>query len=50
MISLRVDTYTDTDFAVTYGHEMTNDQACTKSRTGFIITFTYFPVLYISTL
>ncbi len=40
----KIDVYPDTDFAGMYGHEEHTDPSCTKSRTGFIITFADCPV------
>jgi len=41
----RMDAYPDADFAGMYGHELSTDPACVKSRVGFIITFADCPVL-----
>jgi hypothetical protein len=46
----KIDAYPDADFAGMYGHEDHTDPACTKSRTGFIITFAECPVLWQSKL
>ena len=46
--TFKVDVYPDADFAGMYGRKNPNDPACTKSRTGFIITFSHCPVLWIS--
>ena len=43
-----VDSYPDVDFAGIYGHERHDDPACANICTGFIITFSDFPVLCIS--
>ena len=37
----KFDCYPDADFAGMYGHELSTDPACVKSRTGFVITFAY---------
>jgi hypothetical protein len=42
----KIDAYPDTDFAGMYGYEEHTDPACTKSWTGFIITFADCPVLW----
>jgi hypothetical protein len=42
----KIDAYPDADFAGMYGHEDHTDPACTKSRTGFIITFAECPVFW----
>jgi hypothetical protein len=42
--------YLDADFAGMYGHEEHTDPACTKSQTGFIITFADRPVFWQSKL
>ena len=44
----KVDTYLVADFTGMYGYEKPNDLACTKSCSGFIVTFADFPVLRIS--
>ena len=46
----KVDSYPDADLAGIYGHENHDDPTCAKSCTGFIITFSDFPVLWISKL
>ena len=46
----KVDAYPDADFAGLYGHKNTDDPACDKSCTGFIIMFSDYPVLWISKL
>ena len=45
-----VDAYPDADFFGMYGHENPTYPACIKIHTWFIITFQYFPVLWISKL
>ena len=42
----KIDTYPDADFAGMYGHEKHTDPACTKSQTGYIITFADCPVFW----
>ena len=44
--NLKIDCYPDTDFSGMYGHEKINDQACVKSRTGYITTVADCPVLW----
>ena len=46
----KVDAYPGAEFAGIYGHKNSDDQACSKSCTGFIITFSGCPVLCISRL
>jgi hypothetical protein len=45
---LKVDAYLDTDFAGLYGHEKTTDPACAKSRTGFLISVSDCPMVWVS--
>ena len=40
----------DADSSVMFGHGGPTDPACVNSRTGFIITFTDFPVFWVSNL
>jgi hypothetical protein len=47
---LKIDAYPDADFAGIYGHKRSDDPACAKSRTGFVINFADCPVLWISKL
>jgi hypothetical protein len=47
---LRVDAYPDADFAGLYGHEKTTDPACAKSRTGFLLTVSNCPMVWVSKL
>ena len=44
----KVDAYPDADFAGIHGHKRHNDPACDNICTGFIIMFSYCPVLWIS--
>ncbi len=46
----KIDAYPDADFASMYGHEEHTDPACSKSWTGFIITFADCPVFWQSKL
>ena len=48
--TLKVDAYPDSDFAGLYGHEKPSDPTCSKSRTGFLISLSECPVLWISKL
>jgi hypothetical protein len=48
--TLKVDAYPDSDFAGLYGYEKPTDPACAKSRTGFLISLSDCPVLWISKL
>jgi hypothetical protein len=47
---LKVDAYPDADFAGLYGYELNTDPACAKSRTGFLITVSDCPMVWISKL
>lgn len=47
---LKIDCYPDADFAGMYGHEKSNDPACVKSRTGYVITAANCPVHWQSKL
>ena len=46
----KVDAYPDANFVEIYGHEKPADPAYVKSRTNFIFSFEYFPVLWFSKL
>ena len=46
----KVDVYPDTEVSGMCGQENPNDSTCAKSRNGFIITFSDFPVFWISKL
>ena len=45
---LVVDCYADADFAGLWGHEDPQDPICTRSRTGFVVTFADCPLLWVS--
>jgi hypothetical protein len=47
---LTVDAYPDADFAGLYGYEDVTDPANVKSRTGFLITVSDCPVVWVSKL
>ena len=47
---LKVDAYPDANFAGLYGYEKPNDPACAKSRTGFLITVSDCPMVWVSKL
>ena len=47
---LVVDCYADADFAGLWGHEDPQDPICARSRTGFVVTFSNFPLLLVSKL
>jgi len=47
---LKVDAYPDADFAGLYGYESNSDPACAKSRTGFLITVSDCPMVWVSKL
>jgi hypothetical protein len=48
--NLKIDAYPDADFAGLYGHEKSHDPACAKSRTGFVITVSDCPMVWVSKL
>jgi hypothetical protein len=43
---LPVDCHVDADFAGIWGYEDRNDPYCVKSRTGYVIHITNFPVIW----
>ena len=45
-----VDCYADADFSGLWGHENPQDPICASSRTGFVVTFANFPLLWVSKL
>ena len=45
-----VDCYADADFAGLWGHEDPQDPIFARSRTGFLVTFAKFPLLWVSKL
>ena len=47
---LEVNFYADEDFAGLYNCEDTEIPICVKSRTGYVITFVEFPMLWVSKL
>lgn len=47
---MKIDCYPDADFAGMYGHEKSDDPACVKSRTGYVITAANCPVSFASRL
>ena len=47
---LVVDFYVDEDFAGLWRHEDPQDSICARSRTGFVITFSNCPLLWVSKL
>ena len=44
------DCYADADFAGLWGHEDPQDPICARSRTGFVVTFSNFPLLWVSNI
>ena len=42
--------YTGADFAGLWGYENPQDPICDRSRTGFVVTFANFPLLWVSKL
>ena len=47
---LVVDCYADADFAGLWEHEDPQDPICARSRTGFLVTFANFNLLWMSKL
>ena len=47
---LVVDCYADADFAGLWGHEYHQDPIFARSKTGFVVTFANFPLLWVSKL
>ena len=47
---LKVVAYPDADFAGLYGHKKVTDPACAKSCTGFLLTVSDCPMVWISKL
>ena len=47
---LVVDCYVDADFAGLWGHENPQYPICARSRTGFVVTFSSCPLLWVSKL
>ena len=43
-----VDYYADADFAVLWGHGNPQEPICERNRTGFVVTFDNFPLLWVS--
>ena len=47
---LVVECYADADFAGLWGHEDPQEPICDRIRTGFVVTFSYCPILWMSKL
>ena len=47
---LMMDCYDDAEFAGLWGHEDPQDPICARSRTGFVVTFSNCPLLWMSKL
>ena len=45
-----VDFYANVDFDGLWGHENPQDPICARIRTGFVVTFSNFPLLWVSKL
>ena len=45
---LVADCYADADFVGLWGHEDPPDPICARSNTGFVVTFAYCPLLWVS--
>ena len=45
---LKLDCYPDADFAGLWNHEAPDDPHCVRSRTGYVITLSDCPVLWVS--
>ena len=43
-----MDCYADADFAGLWGNEDPQDPICDRSRTGFVVNFANFPLLWVS--
>ena len=43
-----VDCHANADFAGLWGHEDPQDPICARSRTGFVVTFSNLPLLWLS--
>jgi hypothetical protein len=48
--TLKIDAYPDADFAGMYGYLKITDPACAKSRTGFLISVSDCPMVWVSKL
>ena len=48
--TLKIDAYPDMDFAGLYGYLKITDPACVNSRTGFLITMSDCPIVWVSKL
>lgn len=46
--NLAIDCYPDADFAGLWNHEVPDDPHCVRSRTGYVITLSSCPVLWVS--
>ena len=44
---LVVGCYADADFLGLWGHENPQDPICARSRTGFLVTFINYPLLWV---
>ena len=42
-----VDCYDDADFVGLWGHKNSQDPICARSRTGFVVTFSYYTLLWV---
>jgi hypothetical protein len=49
-VRLDIDCYVDADLAGLWGYEDKQDPSCVKSRTGYVISIAYCPVLWVSRL
>lgn len=45
---LKLDCYSDADFAQLWNHKMPDDRNCLHSRTGYVITLSNFPIVWVS--
>ena len=45
-----MDCYANADFTGLWGHEYPQDPICARIRTGFVVTFANFPLLWLSKL
>ncbi len=47
---LKIDSFSDANFAGMYVHEVMNDPVCVKSRTGYVIMVANYPIMWQSKL
>ncbi len=47
---LIINSFPDTNFAGVFGHEAIDDPVCVKSRNGYVITVSNYPIMWQSKL